>query len=126
MMFPASLAAERGCHDIMHAQGCVTGVANVVTTDLVMDACLVVSSRRRHTRLVSDWSSDVFSSDLKQKRTHMNSPHLTISCALFCLNTEQQTSELPALINIATPLLIHRAEMALHSNKTTRSTSEMI
>src|SRR5258706_7555013 len=31
----------------------------------VQTCVLVISSRRRHTRLVSDWSSDVCSSDLK-------------------------------------------------------------
>src|SRR5262249_59914112 len=30
------------------------------------------SSRRRHTRLVSDWSSDVCSSDLAQQRTTLD------------------------------------------------------
>src|SRR5262249_58317337 len=30
--------------------------------------CFFFSSRRRHTRLVSDWSSDVCSSDLRKRR----------------------------------------------------------
>src|SRR5262249_59161569 len=32
------------------------------------------SSRRRHTRLVSDWSSDVCSSDLRKSGHHLNDP----------------------------------------------------
>src|ERR1022692_5132222 len=63
------------------------------------------SSRRRHTRLQGDWSSDVCSSDLVQlpdpepihqrlghqqrsedrKSTRLNSSHLVISYAVFCL-----------------------------------------
>src|SRR5437762_6698361 len=33
--------------------------------------CFFFSSRRRHTRYISDWSSDVCSSDLKGKRIHL-------------------------------------------------------
>src|SRR5258706_265382 len=36
----------------------------------VQTCALFFSSRRRHTRLVSDWSSDVCSSDLKQKTAY--------------------------------------------------------
>src|SRR5258706_424165 len=36
----------------------------------VQTCALPISSRRRHTRLVSDWSSDVCSSDLKQKTAY--------------------------------------------------------
>src|SRR5258706_5027587 len=36
----------------------------------VQTCALFISSRRRHTRLVSDWSSDVCSSDLKQKTAY--------------------------------------------------------
>src|ERR1035438_3633006 len=68
------------------------------------------SSRRRHTRCLSDWSSDVCSSDLytvavaladswqthlafrfclptnwDRKSTRLNSSHLGISYAVFCL-----------------------------------------
>src|SRR5258705_8106780 len=69
------------------------------------------SSRRRHTRCLSDWSSDVCSSDLRlldaigdegrdrgtgagqaaeqeardRKSTRLNSSHLGISYAVFCL-----------------------------------------
>src|SRR5258706_3411112 len=36
----------------------------ILVSDWSSDLCFFVSSRRRHTRLVSDWSSDVCSSDL--------------------------------------------------------------
>src|SRR5260221_960776 len=56
------------------------------------------SSRRRHTRSLCDWSSDVCSSDLKQKTayksTRLNSIHTVISYAVFCLRSEEHTSEL--------------------------------
>src|SRR5256885_11321448 len=83
------------------------------------------SSRRRHTRLQGDWSSDVCSSDLSQsltslesflsclsgrheigsrpgadsrepwlvedrKSTRLNSSHLVISYAVFCLKKKKQ------------------------------------
>src|SRR3989339_71381 len=48
------------------------------------------SSRRRHTRLVSDWSSDVCSSDL---------------CRLL-LRSEEHTSELQSLTNLVCRLLL--------------------
>src|ERR1035438_10623666 len=67
------------------------------------------SSRRRHTRCLSDWSSDVCSSDLPllprpdkcaksaqwrhrqdRKSTRLNSSHLGISYAVFCLKKKKQ------------------------------------
>src|SRR5258706_1875527 len=36
-----------------------------LVSDWSSDVALPISSRRRHTRLVSDWSSDVCSSDLE-------------------------------------------------------------
>src|ERR1039458_10652080 len=69
--------------------------------------CFFFSSRRRHTSCLSDWSSDVCSSDLlcrnsqfrsewpyflrrstggtDRKSTRLNSSHLGISYAVFCL-----------------------------------------
>src|SRR5256885_6722432 len=74
------------------------------------------SSRRRHTRLQGDWSSDVCSSDLREhaperyrmhdllklhaaeqagaeyldrKSTRLNSSHLVISYAVFCLKKKK-------------------------------------
>src|SRR5256885_12434389 len=73
------------------------------------------SSRRRHTRLQGDWSSDVCSSDLggsgpvharnawrgadqqrpavhgDRKSTRLNSSHLVISYAVFCLKKKKNT-----------------------------------
>src|ERR1039458_10734960 len=69
------------------------------------------SSRRRHTRCLSDWSSDVCSSDLPpapgdwpkvirkpnrctgidRKSTRLNSSHLGISYAVFCLKKKTKT-----------------------------------
>src|SRR5215467_15833225 len=75
------------------------------------------SSRRRHTRLQGDWSSDVCSSDLlrrghaaggapegvgggtgrrgpareaDRKSTRLNSSHLVISYAVFCLKKKKK------------------------------------
>src|SRR5258706_5719682 len=73
---------------------------------------VLISSRRRHTRLVSDWSSDVCSSDLQaeehtaelqsltnlvcrlllgdRKSTRLNSSHGPILYAVFCLKKKTQ------------------------------------
>src|SRR5258706_1450218 len=48
----------------------------------VQTCALLFSSRRRHTRLVSDWSSDVCSSDLMIRRP-------PISYAVFCLKKKK-------------------------------------
>src|SRR5436853_5486338 len=69
------------------------------------------SSRRRHTSCLSDWSSDVCSSDLRtlhrmefrvffqgahragevdRKSTRLNSSHLGISYAVFCLKKKKK------------------------------------
>src|SRR5438477_9428825 len=73
------------------------------------------SSRRRHTRLTCDWSSDVCSSDLPcratrrcssawptsssppcsrrpdRKSTRLNSSHMSISYAVFCLKKKKKS-----------------------------------
>src|SRR5580658_2081552 len=41
--------------------------------------CFFFSSRRRHTSLQGDWSSDVCSSDLFARETRAYSPHLTLA-----------------------------------------------
>src|ERR1022692_1866754 len=78
-------------------------------------------SRRRHTRLQDDWSSDVCSSDrseehtselqspcnlyavfcLDRKSTRLNSSHLVISYAVFCLKktpSRRSGASLPHLL----------------------------
>src|SRR5258705_8546748 len=79
---------------------------------LSLHDALPISSRRRHTRCLSDWSSDVCSSDLHtselqslrhlvcrlllgvqtcadRKSTRLNSSHLGISYAVFCLKKKK-------------------------------------
>src|SRR5256885_3609713 len=91
------------------------------------------SSRRRHTRLQGDWSSDVCSSDLidacdetrggigrqeqrdvpprvgelgrmavavvrDRKSTRLNSSHLVISYAVFCLKKKKKTTHTAGLL----------------------------
>src|SRR5258706_1124846 len=64
----------------------------------------VFASRRRHTRLGSDWSSDVCSSDL------------------FCLRAEEHTCELQSLNNLVCRLLIEKkkAHVLIPLNKSRR------
>src|SRR5256885_6463396 len=89
------------------------------------------SSRRRHTRLQGDWSSDVCSSDLPDRRgapaalgrahapgadaarrhpgdrksTRLNSSHLVISYAVFCLKKKKNSHSLTLLHSRRTPHL---------------------
>src|SRR5260221_2811280 len=65
---------------------CVTGIQT---------CALPISSRRRHTRSLCDWSSDVCSSDLLF-------PYTT----LFCLRSEEHTSELQSHSDLVCRLLL--------------------
>src|SRR5258705_2062761 len=60
----------------------------------VLTYAFVFSSRRRHTRCLSDWSSDVCSSDLKQKTAYERS--------------EEHTSELQSLRHLVWRLLLEK------------------
>src|SRR2546421_5756313 len=75
---------------------------------LSLHDALPISSRRRHTRSDRDWSSDVCSSDLKQKSTRLNSSHDQISYAVFCLRSEEHTSELQSRSDIVCRLLLEK------------------
>src|SRR5437016_9979736 len=88
------------------------------------------SSRRRHTRLVSDWSSDVCSSDLLVARQRLQK-NLTIGHALdagieqrqhatigFC-RSEEHTSELQSLTNLVCRLLLEKKKKPVRSDECT-------
>src|SRR3989440_7871144 len=87
------------------------------------------SSRRRHTRSDRDWSSDVCSSDPSElqsqaedgirdlivtgvqtdrKSTRLNSSHDQISYAVFCLRSEEHTSELQSRSDLVCRLLLEK------------------
>src|SRR5256885_8478603 len=97
-------------------------------TGVVVAGSFFFSSRRRHTRLQGDWSSDVCSSDLNhveqassgqraassgnhassrklrrtvrpavdedRKSTRLNSSHLVISYAVFCLKKKKKLKQI--------------------------------
>src|SRR3989339_346945 len=66
------------------------------------------SSRRRHTRLVSDWSSDVCSSDPSRRRhTRLVSDWSSDVCSS---DLEEHTSELQSLTNLVCRLLLRSEE----------------
>src|SRR5258706_2089222 len=70
----------------------------------VVTCAFFFSSRRRHTRLVSDWSSDVCSSDLKQKTaSRLVSDWSSDVCSS---DLEEHTSELQSLTNLVCRLLL--------------------
>src|SRR5438046_6465026 len=87
--------------------------------------CFFFSSRRRHTRLVSDWSSDVCSSDLLNSSPHPwwqarvvanVTRHAHATVALTSMPTkldaiprsEEHTSELQSLTNLVCRLLLEK------------------
>src|SRR5437016_12094686 len=53
---------------VVNVDGSCEGADSAKRIDCWLDALFFFSSRRRHTRLVSDWSSDVCSSDLSRER----------------------------------------------------------
>src|SRR5258706_5574000 len=84
----------------------------------VQTCAFFFSSRRRHTRLVSDWSSDVCSSDLggvgNQLRQFAIDHFLAIALAQWNLlmlenhRSEEHTSELQSLTNLVCRLLLEK------------------
>src|SRR3989339_1663570 len=80
-----------------------------LVSDWSSDVCSSVPSRRRHTRLVSDWSSDVCSFFPSRRRhTRLVSDWSSDVCSsdLFCLRSEEHTSELQSLTNLVCRLLL--------------------
>src|SRR3989440_6542060 len=59
-----------------------------------------VTSRRRHTRSDRDWSD--------RKSTRLNSSHDQISYAVFCLRSEEHTSELQSRSDLVCRLLLEK------------------
>src|SRR5260221_1263283 len=93
--------AEDGIRD-----HCVTGVQT---------CALAISSRRRHTRSLCDWSSDVCSSDRSEEHTSELQSHSDLVCRLLldwssdvCSSdrSEGHTSELHQHIDLVCRLLL--------------------
>src|SRR5258706_10310854 len=100
---------------------------------MLRPACLIVffffSSRRRHTRLVSDWSSDVCSSDLVTVKeqcnlavcgpgpltvtlTNMNAP--TLSLGRLGMPAGDDTLTLKGRVTLPAPLTIDPIDHGIH------------
>src|SRR2546421_3371206 len=94
------------------------GIRYLIVTG-VQTCALPISSRRRHTRSDRDWSSDVCSSDL--------SSHDQISYAVFCLRSEEHTSELQSRSDLVCRLLLEKKKIKMHTRATTTEylTSDM-
>src|SRR2546421_5055304 len=71
-----------------------------------------VTSRRRHTRSDRDWSD--------RKSTRLNSSHDQISYAVFCLRSEEHTSELQSRSDLVCRLLLEKKKPHLRRHITTR------
>src|SRR5258706_8196648 len=74
----------------------------------VQTCAFFFSSRRRHTRLVSDWSSDVCSSDPSSRRNTAELQSLTNLVCRLLLGSEEHTSELQSLTNLVSRLLLEK------------------
>src|SRR6202042_3840342 len=72
------------------------------------------SSRRRHTRSLRDWSSDVCSD---RKSTRLNSSHVEMSYAVFCLRSEEHTSELQSRRDLVCRLLLEKKHERLQRSQ---------
>src|SRR5256885_3420773 len=85
-----------------------------------MSSFFFFSSRRRHTRLQGDWSSDVCSSDLRQApacvisapraacRWSARAPQCTRSRPRHAMRSEEHTSELQSPCNLVCRLLLEK------------------
>src|SRR5260221_8519953 len=92
-------------------------------------SCFFFSSRRRHTRSLCDWSSDVCSSDLARpaqgaanwlptphgrfylidrKSTRLNSSHTVISYAVFCLKKKKKKRSNTISLTLSNRKLLRR------------------
>src|ERR1022692_4997861 len=80
--------------------------------DWSSDVCSSVSSRRRHTRLQGDWSSDVCSSDPSRRRhTGLQGDWSSDVCSSdLLLRSEEHTSELQSPCNLVCRLLLGSEE----------------
>src|SRR5256885_10300820 len=88
---------------------------------LCLFLCFFFSSRRRHTRLQGDWSSDVCSSDLNGRRSSIGSASAerkversveisrsTSASADRASRSEEHTSELQSPCNLVCRLLLEK------------------
>src|SRR5438046_4022758 len=88
-----------------------------------MSSFLFYTSKKRHTRLVSDWSSDVCSSDLRRMaardcrstagpwrppRSAKSPPRSTGPSSAGRPRSEEHTSELQSLTNLVCRLLLEK------------------
>src|SRR5260221_6737441 len=72
---------------------------------LSLHDALPISSRRRHTdHCVTGFRRVLFRSD--RKSTRLNSSHTVISYAVFCLRSEEHTSELQSHSDLVCRLLL--------------------
>src|SRR2546421_1103816 len=103
MAGPGLIVADRH-HDLVLLFFCQAedGIRDLIVTG-VQTWALPISSRRRHTRSDRDWSSDVCSSDL-------TTSHDQISYAVFCLRSEEDTSELRSRSDLVCGLLVEFAQ----------------
>src|SRR5260221_2889593 len=79
---------------------------NEIYTLSLHDA-LPISSRRRHTRSLCDWSSDVCSSDRSEEHTSELQSHSDLVCRLL-LGSEEHTSELQSHSDLVCRLLLEK------------------
>src|SRR5258706_5176432 len=68
------------------------------------------SSRRRHTRLVSDWSSDVCSSDLLMSWTRQIIAVLCCLVGIGCQNVDHRPTPTAAASNASGPVIAEYAQ----------------
>src|SRR5256885_8506486 len=88
--------------------------------DLKIEITFFFSSRRRHTRLQGDWSSDVCSSDLAWCSRDRASSSITSPAAVNCTRrrSEEHTSELQSPCNLVCRLLLEKKKIYQHMQLT--------
>src|SRR3989344_6350935 len=71
---------------------------------------LFFSSRRRHTRLTCDWSSDVCSSDLPPRLQQLSLGDTQFLIGFAVDRSEEHTSELQSHVNLVCRLLLEKKQ----------------
>src|ERR1039457_7408648 len=83
--------------------------------------CFFFSSRRRHTRLQGDWSSDVCSSDLCTDSGSSFTLTSIIDQNLLVHRSEEHTSELQSPCNLVCRLLLEKKKYCIRIHHRSRS-----
>src|SRR2546421_8679701 len=92
------------------------GIRDLIVTGVQTCALPIVTSRRRHTRSDRD----------DRKSTRLNSSHDQISYAVFCLRSEEHTSELQSRSDLVCRLLLEKKKETASKYNVTHNQTDVV